>query len=128
MSLLAILRKILINKNTSDYIKKQDVISSKRISEINFWDIYDEANQHCNKIAQQAKLMNKAEKLLQLSEEINSNENCEFIIFSERSEKNSKKIKSYGLLCKFFTFNKQNCGNGSKNCNDEFNFYSDNRL
>ncbi|HEY2566656.1 MAG TPA: hypothetical protein VGH95_02955 [Candidatus Aquirickettsiella sp.] len=121
MSLLTAFKKFLINKNTSDYIKKRDVISSKRISEINFWEVYNEANEQYNKTIQQTKLMSKSEKVLELSEEENLNENHEPISFSEDNEK-SIKIKSYFLLCTLFSFNekKYKNGDGVRNSSDEF--------
>lgn len=119
MSLLTAFNKFLFNKNTSDDIKKQNAISSNRISEINFWEVYNEANEQYNKTIQQTKLMSKSEKVLELSEEENLNENQEPISFSENNEK-SIKIKSYFLLCTLFSFNKKKYKNGVRNSSDEF--------
>jgi hypothetical protein len=119
MSLLTAFKKFLINKNTSDSIKKRDVISSKRISEINFWEVYNEANEQFNKnkFDQQTTLMSKSEEVSELSEEKKLNGDHEHILFSEKI----LKIKRDSLLT-LFNFNEKKYKNGVRNSSDEFMF------
>ena len=120
MSLLTTFKKFLFNKNTSNYLKKQSIISSKRISEISFWEVYNEANEQFNKNRsdQQTTLMSKSEKVPELPEEKKINGNHESIFFSEKNEKSSK-IKIFGTL---FNFNEKKYKNGVRNTSDEFMF------
>ncbi len=118
MSLLTAFKKFLFNTNTSDPIKKQ-VISSKRISEIYFWQVYNEANEQFNKnkFDQHTTLMSKSEKVPGSSEEKKLNGDHQPIFFSEKI----LKIKRDSLLT-LFNFNEKKYKNGVRKSNDEFMF------
>jgi len=105
MLLLTAFKKFLFNKNTYDSIKKQSVISSKRISEIYFWEVYNEANEQFNKnkFDQQTTLMSNSEEVPELSEEKKLNGDNKPILFSEKI----LKIKRDSLLT-FFLLMKKN--------------------
>jgi hypothetical protein len=119
MLLLTAFKKFLFNKNTYDSIKKQSVISSKRISEIYFWEVYNEANEQFNKnkFDQQTTLMSKSEEVPELSEEKKLNGDNKPILFSEKI----LKIKRDSLLT-FFSFNEKKYNNGVRNSSNEFMF------
>lgn len=117
MSLLTAFKKSLFNKNTSDPIKKQSVVSSKRISEINFWEVYNEANEQFNKNKsdQQTTLMSKSEKVLELSDEKKLNGDHESILFYAKIVKITR-----NSLLTLFNFNERKYKNGVRNSSDEF--------
>jgi len=117
MSLLTAFKKFLFNKNTSDPIKKQSVVSSKRISEINFWEVYNEANEQFNKNKsdQQTTLMSKSEKVLELSDEKKLNGDHESILFYAKIVKITR-----NSLLTLFNFNERKYKNGVRNSSDEF--------
>lgn len=119
MLLLTAFKKFLFNKNTYDSIKKQSVISSKRISEIYFWEVYNEANEQFNKnkFDQQTTLMSNSEEVPELSEEKKLNGDNKPILFSEKI----LKIKRDSLLT-FFSFNEKKYNNGVRNSSNEFMF------
>jgi len=117
MSLLAAFKKFLFYKNASDPIKKQSVISSKRISEINFWEVYNEANEQFNKNKsdQQTTLISKSEKVLELSDEKKLNGDHESILFYAKIVKITR-----NSLLTLFNFNERKYKNGVRNSSDEF--------
>ncbi|WP_339050860.1 hypothetical protein [Rickettsiella endosymbiont of Xylota segnis] len=116
MSLITRLNNFF-NKNASDFIEKQSVISSKRISQISFWEVYNEANEQFNKNKsdQQTTLMSKSEKVLELSDEKKLNGDHESILFYAKIVKITR-----NSLLTLFNFNERKYKNGVRNSSDEF--------
>lgn len=92
-------------------------MSSKRISEINFWEVYNESNEQFNKNKsdQQTTLMSKSEKVLELSDEKKLNGDHESILFYEKIVKITR-----NSLLTLFNFNERKYKNGVRNSSDEF--------